>query len=261
MLAQQKKLNVKDRLIVALDVSSMDEAKAIVKDLRDHVGMFKMGLELYTHAGLELFEMMRGEGIKVFFDGKFHDIPNTAAQASRNITRQGVAMFNVHATGGSAMMKASAEACREAATEKNIERPYLIAVTILTSMGPDTLKDELKVGDEVMSHVTHLAQLTKSSGLDGVVASAKEAASIRKACGDNFLIVTPGIRPEWAATNDQKRITTPAQALKDGADFLVIGRPITAANDRKVAAQKVVEEMETAVQYKAPDRSKHSELE
>lgn len=246
MLAQKNKLEVKDRLIVALDVSSLEEAKAIVKDLKDHVGMFKMGLELYAHAGLELFELMRAEGINVFFDGKFHDIPNTAAQASRNITRQGIAMFNVHATGGSAMMKASAEASAEAAKEKSLKRPYLIAVTVLTSMGPETLRDELKVSDEVLSHVTHLAKLTKKSGLDGVVASAKEAASIRKACGDDFLIVTPGIRPEWAATNDQKRIVTPAQALKDGADFLVIGRPITGASDRKSAAQKVLEEMSSA---------------
>lgn len=247
MLAQQKKLDVKDRLIVALDVSSLEEAKALVKDLKEHVGMFKMGLELYTSGGLELFKMMREEGIKVFFDGKFHDIPNTAAQASRNITKQGVAMFNVHATGGSAMMSAAAKACAEAAEESKLaQRPYLIAVTILTSIAPETLKDELRVGDEVMSHVTHLAKLTKASGLDGVVASAREAAAIRKACGDDFLIVTPGIRPEWAATNDQKRIVTPAQALKDGADFLVVGRPITAAADMKDAAKKVLEEMSTA---------------
>jgi len=246
MLAQRNKLEVKDRLIVALDVSSVDEARKIVTDLKDHVGMFKMGLELYTHAGLELFELMRSEGIKVFFDGKFHDIPNTAAQASRNITRQGVSMFNVHATGGSAMMKAAVEASAEAAKEKDFERPYLIAVTVLTSMGPETVRDELKVNDEVLNYVTHLANLTKQSGLDGVVASAREAASIRKACGDDFLIVTPGIRPQWAATNDQNRIVTPAQALKDGSDFLVIGRPITAASDRKSAAQKVLEEMSSA---------------
>ena len=248
MLAQQNKLKAKDRLIVALDVSSIAEAKKIVKDLKDHVGMFKMGLELFASTGLELFEMMREEGINVFFDGKFHDIPNTAAQASRNVTKQGVAMFNVHATGGSAMMKAAADACREAASEsKNSKRPYLIAVTVLTSISPDTLKDELKVREDVLTHVTALAQLAKKSGLDGVVASAQEAAAIRASCGDDFLIVTPGIRPEWAATNDQKRIVTPAQALKSGADFLVIGRPITGESDRKGAAQKVLEEMEGAL--------------
>jgi len=239
------KLSVKDRLIVALDVSSVEEAKTLVHELKDHVGMFKMGLELFASAGLELFDMMRKEGIKVFFDGKFHDIPNTVAQASKNITRQGVAMFNVHATGGSAMMQAAAEASREAAGDR--QKPYLIAVTILTSMGPETLRDELKVNDEVMAHVTWLAQMTMNSGLDGVVASAREAAAIRQTCGENFLIVTPGIRPQWAATDDQKRIVTPAQALKDGADFLVIGRPITAAKDKKAAAQKVLEEMESSV--------------
>ncbi len=248
MLAQGNKLNVKDRLIVALDVSSIDEAKQIVKDLRGEVGMFKMGLELFASCGLSLFEMMREEGINVFFDGKFHDIPNTAAQASRNITRQGVAMFNVHATGGGAMMKAAAEACREA-TEQNklAKRPILIAVTVLTSISPDVLKDELQVGEEVMDYVTRLALLSKNSGLDGVVASAKEASAIRKACGSEFLIVTPGIRPQWAATDDQKRIVTPSQAIKDGADYLVIGRPITGAKDRKAAVQKIVEEIESAV--------------
>lgn len=248
MLAQGHRLKVKDRLIVALDVSSVEEARAIVKDLREHVGMFKIGLELYASAGLSLFEMMRQEGISVFFDGKFHDIPNTVAQASRNITRQGVAMFNVHATGGSAMLKAAADACREAVSDnKDGKRPYLIAVTVLTSMSAETLKDELKVNEEVMSYVTSLARLSKQSGLDGVVASAREAAAIRQACGPEFLIVTPGIRPEWAAADDQKRIVTPAQAIKDGADFLVIGRPITAAPDRKAAAQKILEEMETAL--------------
>ena len=247
MLAQGNKLNVKDRLIVALDVSSIDEAKEIVKDLREDVGMFKMGLELFASAGLSLFEMMREEGINVFFDGKFHDIPNTVAQASRNITRQGVAMFNVHATGGSAMLKAAADACKETATANNAHKPLLIAVTVLTSIGADVLKEELQVGEEVMDYVTRLALLTKNSGLDGVVASAKEAKAIRVACGEEFVIVTPGIRPQWAATDDQKRIVTPAQAIKDGADYLVIGRPITAAKDRKAAAKKIIEEIETAV--------------
>lgn len=248
MLAERNKLNVKDRLIVALDVSSIEEAKEIVKDLREHVGMFKMGLELFASAGLSLFEMMREEGINVFFDGKFHDIPNTVAQASCNITRQGVAMFNVHATGGSAMLKAAADACRETASEnKDNKRPILIAVTVLTSIGSDVLKEELQVGEDVMAYVTRLALLSKNNGLDGVVASAKEAAAIRQACGEEFLIVTPGIRPLWASTDDQKRIVTPSQAIKDGADFLVIGRPITAAKDRKAAAQKIIEEIETAV--------------
>lgn len=247
MLAQRNKLKVKDRLIVALDVSSIEEAKVLVKDLREHVGMFKMGLELFASAGLSLFEMMREEGINVFFDGKFHDIPNTVAQASRNIARQGVAMFNVHATGGSAMLKAAADACTETANENNAKKPILIAVTVLTSIGADVLKEELQVAEEVMNYVTRLALLSKNNGLDGVVASAKEAKAIRTACGEEFLIVTPGIRPQWASTDDQKRIVTPSQAIKDGADFLVIGRPITGAKDRKAAAQKIIEEIETAI--------------
>ncbi len=247
MLAQQ--IKVKDRLIVALDVSTLDEARAIVKDLREHIGMFKMGLELFAAAGVALFDMMKDEGINVFFDGKFHDIPNTVAQASRNVTSHGVGMFNVHATGGSAMLKAAVEARNQAVVDCGLDRkPLLIAVTVLTSISSDTLKSELKVNEDVLEHVTGLAQLAKSSGLDGVVASAKEASAIRNSCGKDFLIVTPGIRPQWASTDDQHRIVTPAQALRDGADYLVIGRPITAAKDRSDAVKKVLEEMESGLQ-------------
>ncbi len=247
MLAQQ--LKAKDRLIVALDVSTLDEARAIVKDLREHVGMFKIGLELFAAAGIALFEMMKQEQINVFFDGKFHDIPNTVAQASRNVTSHGVSMFNVHASGGSAMLKAAVEARNQAVADCGLSKqPLLIAVTVLTSISGDTLKSELKVNEDVLEHVTGLARLAEASGLDGVVASAKEAGAIRKSCGEGFLIVTPGIRPEWASTDDQQRIVTPAQALRDGADFLVIGRPITAAKNRSDAVKKVLEEMESGLE-------------
>ncbi len=245
MLTREKRA-VKDRLIVALDVSSVEEARAVVRELKNEVGMFKAGLELYSIAGLDLFHMMREEGIKLFFDGKFHDIPNTVAQASRNMTRQGVAMFNIHATGGSEMMKAAAEACRQE-SEKHGMKPYLIAVTVLTSIAGDALRAELQVNEEITKYVCRLAKLTQASGLDGVVASAKEAKSIREACGEEFVIVTPGIRPAWSSQDDQKRIVTPGQAIKDGADFLVVGRPITTAKDRKDAARRVVEEMEAAL--------------
>lgn len=256
MLTKQNR-QVKDRLIVALDVSTISEARAIVTDLKDHVGMFKAGLELYASVGLALFDMMKDENIKLFFDSKLHDIPNTVAQASRNLTRQGVSMFNLHAAGGSQMMKAAREACNEVFREQESAsnvlgssspaRPYLIAVTVLTSIGADTLKKELHVNEDVTSYVCRLAKLAKESGLDGVVASAKEAKAIREACGDDFVIVTPGIRPAWSSQDDQKRIVTPGQAIKDGADFLVVGRPITADKDRRAAAERVLNEMEAAL--------------
>lgn len=247
MLTKENRL-VKDRLIVALDVPSVDDARALVKELKDHVGMFKIGLELYANAGLSLFEMMRAEGIKLFFDGKFHDIPNTTAQASRGITKQGVAMFNLHAMGGSHMMKAAAEACQEATKEAKLkEKPYLIAVTVLTSLEASTLKNELHISEDIPTYVGRMARLVQKAGLDGVVASAQEAKSIRRSCGDDFLIVTPGIRPAWSSNDDQKRIVTPAKALKAGADYLVMGRPITGAKNKKDAVKKVLEEMESAL--------------
>lgn len=248
------KKTAKDRLIVALDVSSLDEARSIIEQLREDVGLFKVGLELITASGLELFELMRKERVNLFYDIKLHDIPNTVDRSVRNITRHGVMMFNLHASGGSAMMKAAATACTQTYEEmkagkgSNVpsEKPLLIAVTVLTSISEDVLKNEIGVGSSPLDHVTNLAKLAKESGLDGVVASAREAASIRAACGAGFKIVTPGIRPSWAEANDQSRIITPADAIANGADYLVVGRPITSAKDRRNAARKVVEEMESA---------------
>lgn len=250
------KKTAKDRLIVALDVSSLDEARSLIEQLRDDVGLFKVGLELITASGLELFELMRKEQVNLFYDIKLHDIPNTVDRSVRNITRHGVMMFNLHASGGSAMMKAAATACAQTYEEMKkqppsgssvpSEKPLLIAVTVLTSISEEVLKSEIGVQSSPLDHVTNLARLARESGLDGVVASAREAASIRAACGKGFKIVTPGIRPSWADANDQSRIITPADAIANGADYLVVGRPITSAKDRRDAARRVVEEMESA---------------
>lgn len=239
-----KARTAREKLILALDVPSMDEAIAIVKELKDEVGLFKLGLELYAHSGTRLFEAMKAEGVQYFFDCKFHDIPNTVARASQALVGQGIAMFNVHATGGFEMMKATAQATHKAAQEANVAAPKIISVTMLTSISE---KDAVEIGfgSSVSQLVPQLALLTQKAGLDGVVASAQEVHAIRKACGPDFFIVTPGIRPAWSSSDDQKRIVTPAQAIKDGADYLVVGRPITQASSRRDAARRVVEEMES----------------
>jgi orotidine-5'-phosphate decarboxylase len=245
MLQPIKTITAREKLILALDVPSEKEALAIVKELKDEVGLFKLGLELYAHCGTRLFEAMRSENVPFFFDCKFHDIPNTVARASQALVGQGIAMFNVHATGGFEMMSATARATHEASEQANVAAPKIIAVTMLTSINDQEASD-IGFAGKVQQLVPKLALLTKKAGLDGVVASAQEVVSIRQACGPDFLIVTPGIRPAWSSTDDQKRIVTPSQAIKDGADYLVVGRPITQASNRRDAARKVVEEMESA---------------
>ncbi len=240
--------DAKSRLIVALDVSTKDECLRIVENIGEYVGMFKIGLELFTSCGPELFKEMKAHGVSIFFDGKFHDIPNTVAQASRAATLHGVEMFNVHASGGSKMLKAASDAVRKATDEAKLSaKPNLIAVTVLTSTSQTELNDELGVSVPLQTQVVSLAKLAQDNGIDGVVASAREVVAIRKACGDNFLIVTPGIRPSWAGADDQARIVTPADAMRDGSDYIVVGRPITQASDRRDAARRIVEEMDSGL--------------
>ena len=185
-------------------------------------------------------------GIKVFLDLKFHDIPNTVRAATREATRMGVSMLNVHASGGRAMMAAAAESAREASSALRMSRPLVLGVTVLTSLASEDLK-EIGIGGGPEDAVGRLARLAQSAGLDGVVASPREIAAIRRACGPHFVIVTPGIRPATAEVNDQARIATPASAVQAGADFLVVGRPITAALDPAAAAEAIVAEMEKSL--------------
>jgi orotidine-5'-phosphate decarboxylase len=215
--------SVKNRVILALDTESLDEAKTLMDEVGDYVGVFKIGLQLFCNAGTAVFDFARVRGVRLFFDGKFHDIPNTVAKASAAVAAQGVFMFNVHASGGSEMMRAAVKAGREAAESKGLERPIVLAVTVLTSIGTGMLAEELSVGLSVEEQVRKLAVLARDCGMDGVVASAAEAAVIRSACGPEFRIVTPGVRPAWAAADDQVRIVTPADALKNGADYIVVG--------------------------------------
>ena len=234
----------KDKIILALDADSEQKALSLVSDLKDDVGAFKVGLELFNTAGPAIFVSLKKAGAaRVFYDCKLHDIPNTVAGASRAVARMGVWMFNVHATGGSAMMKAAAEAARETASKLGTEPAKIIGVTVLTSIDEAILRGELMVGQDVRAQVVHLAGLAKSSGLDGVVASPHEIEALRDACGPDFLIVTPGVRPAGAELGDQKRVTTPGEAVRRGADYVVVGRPITAAEDPIAAARAIAAEI------------------
>lgn len=232
-----------DRLIVALDVSTMEQMKDIVDTLGDAVSFYKVGMELFYAAGEDTVAYLRDCGKSVFLDLKLHDIPNTVAQGVKSLTRLGANLITIHGQGGAVMLKAAADAAREAAEELGVERPKLLAITVLTSFDDTTwsgIGGQLPIADQVR----RLALLAKDAGVDGVVASPLEAKSIREACGDDFLIVTPGIRPAFAAANDQKRIATPSSALRDGASRLVIGRPITKADNPREAVRMILEEME-----------------
>jgi orotidine-5'-phosphate decarboxylase len=232
-------MNARDRLIVALDVSKADAARALVDRLSGRVGMFKVGSQIFTAAGPELVREIVGRGEKVFLDLKFHDIPNTVAGAVASASRLGVSLVDVHGLGGKAMMEAAVGALPAMGTR-------LLAITILTSHDDETL-GEIGVNGSVAESVRRLAELAKEAGTDGVVASPQEVGTIRQACGSDFLIVTPGIRPAGAALGDQARPATPAAALAAGADFLVVGRPITEAADPGAAADAIVAEMESAL--------------
>lgn len=243
VLAQRLGTSPKDKIIVALDVPTGGEALSIVSELKESVGAFKVGLQLFTSAGPDLVRKLVNTGAPLFLDLKFHDIPNTVAKAAVGASRLGVWMINVHASGGSEMMRQASYEVREACEREGRERPLIIAVTVLTSSENDTLR-EIGVADQTHQQVLRLAELTAKCGLDGVVASPLEIELIRtRIASKEFVIVTPGIRPVSATNNDQKRVMTPAEAVQVGADHLVIGRPITAARDRLRAVEQILEEI------------------
>lgn len=240
-------MNAKDRIILALDVDTKKEALALVRELHDYVGVFKIGMQLYNGYGPDIVKAISDQGARVFIDLKFHDIPNTVAATSKIMTGLGVAMFNVHASGGSKMMQKAAEAAKAEAERLGISMPLLLAVTILTSLTRQDLEYELgMLGMEVSHMVSKWALMAQNSGIQGIVCSPQEIRAVRQTCGPDFRIVTPGIRPSWASADDQQRITTPRAALLNGADYIVIGRPITKAANRCEAAEKIIAEMEDA---------------
>jgi orotidine-5'-phosphate decarboxylase len=237
-------LTPRQRLILALDVDNGRSALEAVGLLKDHVGAFKIGFELFVTEGPGIVSAVMDAGGNVFLDLKFHDIPNTVAKASKAAARLGVSFFDVHASGGRKMMEAASRAAREQADISGLKPPVSLAVTVLTSMGDRELNDEIGVGRSPEEQVVKLARLAAVSGMDGVVASPKEVSAIREATPTGFIIVTPGVRPAWASRDDQKRVATPSDAVSAGADYLVIGRPILSSLDPVKAARMVAEELE-----------------
>ncbi len=237
---------MKDRLIVALDTDDGEDIDWLSGTLIDIVPWVKLGFQAFSTLGIEAFLWLTGRGHKVFVDLKFHDIPNTVARDVGMMTEHGANMINMHASGGLEMMQAARASAEDAADTARIRRPILLGVTILTSIGETGFQQDFGSERQLTEQVVYLAQLAQAAGLDGVVASPLEIEGIRQTCGDRFLIVTPGIRPEWAESDDQRRIATPAEAIQRGADYIVVGRPIVEAEDPLEAAVMILEEMREA---------------
>lgn len=240
---QNAKLKAADRLVLALDVDDDREALGLVAELKDAVGLFKVGHQLFTAYGPDIVRRITASGGRVFLDLKYHDIPNTVAKASAEAVKLGVSIFNVHALGGLAMMKAAADSAKETAEKHGLPRPVVLAVTVLTSMDQRGLQRELKITRPLRREVCHLARLAQRAGLDGVVASPQEIKMLRRSIRGAFVVLTPGVRPAWAGKDDQKRTMTPAEAVAAGADYLVVGRPVLKAEDRRAAVEKILEEI------------------
>jgi orotidine-5'-phosphate decarboxylase len=236
-------LTAKDRIALALDVDNDGEALGIVAELKDSVGVFKVGLQLFTAYGPDIVRRITGMGGRVFLDLKYHDIPNTVAKASAEAVKLGVSIFNVHTLGGLDMMKAAVEATRETAQKLDLPMPAVLGVTILTSMDELSLRKELKITRSLRREVVHLARLAQRAGMHGVVASPQEIKTLRRAVRGEFVILTPGVRPAWADKDDQKRVMTPGEAVEAGADYIVVGRPVLRSRDRKAAVEKILDEM------------------
>lgn len=232
-----------DRLIVALDFHSMPDVRDLVGKLGSLACHYKVGMELFYSVGPEVVRWLKGEGKHIFLDLKLHDIPNTVAGGLCSLMDLGADIMNVHAEGGFTMMQTAVDRLHENAVRRGVPCPKLIAVTVLTSMNAEEW-DNLGQTIQIKSAVVRLARLAQKAGMDGVVASPMEASLIRESCGDDFLIVTPGVRPRGANIDDQSRIATPAQAIEAGASHIVVGRPIIQAPDPLAAAQAIIEEIE-----------------
>ena len=237
-----------ERIVLPLDVENAEKAIELVQQLKSRVGVFKVGLELVIATGPSIFDQIRAAGAtKIFYDAKLHDIPNTVAGAMRGVCALEAWCVTVHALGGSEMMRQAVEVSRQVPhRDGSITR--VLAVTVLTSISEEALTDELGVGKTVSDHVVHLATLAKEAGCAGVIASPHEITAIRSAIPDpTFLIITPGVRPAGAASGDQARVMTPGEAIAKGANYLVVGRPITAAPKPIAAAQAISEEIKAAL--------------
>ena len=232
-----------NQLIVALDVKNLATANRLVTTLSDDVKWFKIGKQLFTAVGPASVKLVHEANKNIFLDLKFHDIPNTVAGAVASATKIGANIINMHASGGLEMMRAAGEAAEKQASELSIPKPTLLGVTILTSVDEANFQRDFGTQRKLKDQVAYLAELSQKAGLEGVVASPLEIELIRKVCGNDFLIVTPGVRPAWAASNDQQRVMTPGEAINAGADYIVVGRPITAAGNPREAARTILQEI------------------
>ena len=232
-----------NQLIVALDVENLATANRLVTTLSDDVKWFKIGKQLFTAVGPASVKLLHEAKKNIFLDLKFHDIPNTVAGAVASATKIGANIINIHASGGLEMMRAAGEAAEKQASELSIPKPTLLGVTILTSIDEANFQRDFGTQRKLKDQVAYLAELSQKAGLEGVVASPLEIELIRKVCGNDFVIVTPGVRPAWAASNDQQRVMTPGEAINAGADYIVVGRPITAADNIREAARTILQEI------------------
>lgn len=237
---------VKDKIILALDVSDGKYALDLVDRFGEHIDIFKVGLELFVSAGPGVVEEIHKRGKRVFLDLKFHDIPNTVSKAAVAATRLGVYMFNVHASGGTEMMRRCRESVVDICLKENITRPKILGVTVLTGLTQEALKNEFAIHHGLKAHVKQLSKLAREAGLDGVVASGHEVASLRSHFGKAFLIVAPGIRTSWTPPDDQKRTMTPREAIREGADHIVVGRAVLGQPDPLRAIELISAEILTA---------------
>ena len=233
-----------NQLIVALDVEHLADANRLVTTLSDDVTWFKIGKQLFTAVGPASVKALHEAKKNIFLDLKFHDIPNTVAGAVASATKIGANLINMHASGGLEMMRTAAEVAEKQASELGIPKPTLLGVTLLTSVNEATFQRDFATQRKLEDQVAYLAELSQKAGLEGVVASPLEIGLIRKVCGSDFVIVTPGVRPSWAASNDQQRVMTPGEAIDAGADYIVVGRPITAADNPSDAARAILQEID-----------------
>jgi orotidine-5'-phosphate decarboxylase len=234
--------DARDRLIVALDVSTAAEARQIVASVGESASIYKVGKQLFTAEGPQVVRDLVASGREVFLDLKFHDIPNTVAAAVRQAATLNVRMLTVHASGGLRMLKAAVEAARDSKLETRNSKLAVLTVTVLTSLNDDDLQ-EIGVSGRVLDHALRLAALARTAGCDGIICSAREVRELRRELGSGFAIVTPGIRPAGSAHGDQERVMTPSEAIAAGASHIVVGRPITASPDPAAAARRIVEEI------------------
>lgn len=236
-------MEMKERLIVALDIDDRGRVLGFINQLKDMVDIFKVGHSLYFQFP-EIISILHQFGKRIFLDCKLHDIPHVVARACEAITQLGVFMFTVHASGGKEMLRQAAEATSRRAKTLGIIRPLILGVTVLTSMDSKNLKEDLGIARRIEDQVLKLAHLAREAGLDGVVASPREVSLLRRLWKSDFLIVTPGIRPVQISSDDQARVMSPGEAISAGADFIVVGRPILQAEDPREAVKKILQEME-----------------